>query len=374
MLKILDTTLREGEQTDSVFFTVEEKLKIAKMLDEFGIDIIEAGAPIVSKKIFEAVKKIAQAGLKAKILAHCRPIASEIDQAVSCKVDQVGIFLATSDLHLKERLHMSRQQAIKISIEGIKYAKKNKLEVRYTPEDATRTDINYLLDICKKAKQAGADRIGIVDTVGVEQPESFGKLVKIISENVEIPIEVHCHNDFGLALANCLSGIKNGAAFASVTVNGIGERCGITDLIELVMVLKVLEKQNLKYNISLLSKLSSYIEKLSGITLAKNKPILGKYAFSHKGGLHTDAVLKNSNTYEAYDPSIIGKQRSIIVDRFAGKRALAHRLEKLGIKLNEEQLISMLKEVKEHADHYKFVDDSAIMEIVHNYKVSIEKS
>lgn len=367
MVRILDTTLREGEQSEGVFFTVEEKLKIAKMLDDFGVDIIEAGAPVVSKKIAEAVTKISKAGFKAKILAHCRPIIPEIDQAINCRVNQIGIFFPTSNLHLRERLKIVRQQATNICIKAIKYAKKNKMEVRFTPEDSTRTDIEYLIEICQKAKSAGADRIGIADTVGIKQPEEFGKLVKTIIKNVDIPIEVHCHNDFGLALANSLSGIKNGAEFVAVTINGIGERTGITDLAEFVMALKILEKQKVLYQLKMLSSLSSYVEKLSGIRLAKNKPILGQNAFSHKGGLHTDAVLKNPKTYEAYNPSIIGRKRNIIVDRFTGKRALRHKLELLGLKTTEKQLIDILKNLKDHGDKYSKVTDFAIIEIAKKY-------
>lgn len=363
MLKILDTTLREGEQSAGVFFSIEEKINIAKMLDEFGVDIIETGAPVVSNKIAEAVKKIASLKLRAKILAHARPLIPEIDQVIDCKVNQIGLFLATSDLHLQERLHMTKKQAIEISVKGIKYAKSHGLEVRYTPEDATRTDTEFLLEICKKAKEAGADRIGIADTVGIEIPENFGKLIKSIIEQVGIPIEVHCHNDFGLALANCLSGVKNGALYTAVTINGIGERCGITDLCELVMSLKILKKMDLPYRLEMIPKLSSYIEKLTGIYMAKNKPITGQYAFSHKGGLHTDAMLKNSQTYEAYDPRLIGKNRNFIVDRYTGKRALANKLETLGIKTTKEEIIKILQSAKEWGDNNGNLKDSDILDI-----------
>lgn len=364
MIKILDTTLREGEQSAGVFFTVEEKLAIAKMLDEFGVDIIEAGAPAVSVKIAQAVKTIAHAGLRAKILAHARPLISEIDQVIDCKVNQIGLFLASSNLHLKERLHMTKKEAIDLSVKGIKYAKRYKLEVRYTPEDATRTEIGYLLEICKKAKQAGADRIGIADTVGVEEPENYGSLIKTIVREIDIPVEVHCHNDLGLALANALSGIQNGASYASVTINGIGERTGITDLAELVMALKVIYKEEMKYNLKMLPKLSSCIEKLSSIYMADNKPIVGNNAFSHKAGLHTDAVLKNPKTFEVYDPQIINRSRSIIVDRYAGKRALANKLENFGLKVPDEELLKILKAVKEYGDKHRIVHDSDILDIV----------
>ena len=222
MVKILDTTLREGEQTAGVSFTINEKMGLAKMLDDFGVDMIEVGHPNVSPKIEEFIRKVVKENLKADVVGHVRAVRGDVEMAVDCEVDRVAIFLATSNVHLNDKLKMTKEAAIEKVVDCVQYAKDHGLKVRYTPEDATRTDFEYLIEICNAAIEAGADRISVADTVGVMQPHIFYDLVKKIKDNLKpVGIDVHCHNDFGLAVANAMAGVRAGADCVHTTVNGI---------------------------------------------------------------------------------------------------------------------------------------------------------
>ena len=362
---ILDSTLREGEQTPGVNFSVEEKICIAKMLDELGVDIIEVGHPMVSKKVYEAVKCISNLKLKAATLAHARPFKQDIDMAKECGAEWVGIFLASSDVHLKDKLRMSKEEAKNMVMDSIRYAKQQGLKVRYSPEDASRTEECYLLDMCKSAEVAGADRISVIDTVGCMTPDKFGALVTKVKETVDVPLNVHCHNDFGLALANTMAGVNAGATLVDCCVNGLGERAGITDLVEFTSVMSLLDKRR-TVDTQLLSKLSRYVEKASGLYVGSNKPLIGENVFSHKSGIHTDGVLKNPDTYESVSPELFNRQRKIIVDRYTGKRAVAQKLEEYNIEVSNEELLKIVMAIKDFGDENKIVHDTDILEIAEN--------
>ncbi len=364
MAKILDTTLREGEQTAGVSFTVEEKMKLSKMLDEFGIEMIEVGHPNVSPKIEEFIRKVVKEDLNADIVGHVRAVRGEVEMAVDCGVDRVAIFLATSNIHLKDKLKMTKEVAIEKVVDCVQYAKDHGLKVRYTPEDATRTDFDYLIEICNAAIGAGADRISVADTVGVMQPHIFYDLVKTIKTNLRpVGIDVHCHNDFGLAVANSMAGIRAGADCVHTTVNGIGERTGITDLSHYVVAKSVLDNEKLKYDIKMLKQISSYVEKITGIYLSPLMPIVGENAFTHKSGVHTDGVLKNPNTYEPFSPEMIGTERKIIVDKFTGRKAVKSKLDKYGIEASDEELLKIIHEIKKIGDERKIIHETDILDI-----------
>ena len=363
MVEILDTTLREGEQTPYVNFLPEEKLEIARLLDKVGVDMIEAGDPSVSPTIAATIKKIVDLRLKAEIVAHSLAIRSGIAKAKECGVDRVVVFYPTSQIHLDSKMHKSQDQAIDIIVDHIRYARELGLKVRYTPEDATRTEFEYLVKVCNAAIEAGADRISYADTLGIMQPHLMEQQVRALRARLlPCKIDLHCHDDYGLALANVMGGIRGGADCIHTTVNGMGERTGIPDLSETIMAFHNLEGVE-KYNISHLMEISGYIERISGFFVAPNKPITGPNAFTHKSGVHTNGVLKDPRTYEAFDPAMLGRERKIVIDKYTGKRAVAARLEEYGVVFTPEELEKTVEAIKLAGDTRKFLFDADIIEI-----------
>lgn len=363
MLEILDTTLREGEQTPYVNFTVEEKVEIARMLDSVGVDMIEAGDPSVSPNVAKAIKCITSLGLRAEVVAHSVASRLSIDKAKISGADRVAIFYATSKIHLDSKLHKTQEQAIEIIREHVAYARNLGLQVRYTPEDATRTDFEFLAQVCNAAIEAGADRISFADTLGIMQPHTMFEKVSALRERLlPCKIDLHCHNDYGLALANAMAGIRAGADCIHTTVNGLGERTGIPDLAETIVSFRNLEQEQ-KFNVQPLMDISSYLEKVSGFFLAPNKPITGQNAFSHKSGVHTNGILKDPRTYEPFDPTILGRERKIIIDKYTGKSAVASRLDEYGIEVSVAELEVIVSRIKNLGDERKQLFDADILEI-----------
>jgi len=363
MLEILDSTLREGEQTPYVNFTLEEKVQIARLLDEVGVEMIEAGDPSVSPNVAKAVERIASLGLKAEIVAHSMATKSGIDRAKACGADRVAIFYATSQIHLEAKLHRTPEEAIEIIREHVAYARSLGLKVRYTPEDATRTDFEFLVRACNAAIEAGADRISFADTIGIMQPHLIAERVRALRARLlPCKIDLHCHNDYGLALANAMAGIRAGADCIHVTINGLGERTGIPDLAETIVAFHNLEGIQ-KYNLAPLMELSAYVERVSGFFLAPNKPITGQNAFTHKSGVHTNGVLKDPRTYEPFDPALLGRQRKIVIDKYTGKSAVAARLEEYGVQVSPAELEVMVSRIKLLGDQRKQIFDSDIIDI-----------
>lgn len=363
MLEILDTTLREGEQTPFVNFTVDEKVQIARMLDSVGVDMIEAGDPSVSPNVARAIKCIASLGLRAEVVAHSVASRLSIDKAKASGANRVAIFYATSKIHLDAKLHKTQEQAIAIIQEHVAYARNLGLKVRYTPEDATRTDFEFLVQVCNAAIEAGADRISFADTLGIMQPHVMFEKVRALRERLlPCKIDLHCHNDYGLALANAMAGIRAGADCIHTTVNGLGERTGIPDLAETVLSFRNLEGSE-KFNVQPLMDVSGYLEKVSGFFLAPNKPITGLNAFSHKSGVHTNGILKDPRTYEPFDPSILGRERKIIIDKYTGKSAVASRLEEYGIEVSAAELEVIVTRIKNIGDERKQLFDTDILDI-----------
>lgn len=352
-MQLLDTTLREGEQTPGVSFTVEEKVKIARMLDDFGIDIIEVGHPVVSKDVKEACRVIAHEDLGAETMAHARALEGDIEMAKEVGVTWVGIFLGTSQLSLDHKLHVGRQKALRMIKESVSFAKELGLKVRFTPEDATRTDFDYLQKAILAAEEAGADRISIADTVGTATPASYGKLIGEVTELVDLPIHVHCHDDYGMAVANSLAGYDAGAYLIDVTVNGLGERTGIAPLAPVAVALQRLYGVDKDWKLDALPEISHEVERTSSLFTPETAPVVGKYAFAHKSGLHTKAVLEDPKTYEAIPPEIVHKHREIIIDKYAGKAAVKDRLEGMGIEPNEDELEEIVQRVKDAASNGK---------------------
>lgn len=309
MVKILDTTLREGEQTPNVKFTKEQKIKIAKLLDDFGVDIIEVGHPIISNYDKECVKAVTNLKLKAETLAHARARKKDIEAVIDCGTDWVGIFCGINKFSLKYKLCKTRKEVINAIVKSIKYAKENNLKVRYTIEDASRTNLRDIIQIAKLAKQAEADVVSFADTTGIMKPEGFYGLIETLKREVNINLEVHCHNDFGLALANSLAAYRAGVEVIDVSVNGLGERAGLTSLSELCLTLKLLYNNKKDWKLKNLPKISKVVEKFSKISVDKLRPVIGENAFTHTADLHIKAVKRKPKCYESINPKILGRER-----------------------------------------------------------------
>lgn len=371
-ITIYDTTLRDGEQTPGVCLGTKEKLAIARKLDELGIHQIEAGFPVVSEEERRSVKKIANEGLNAEILALSRTKKEDIETAIDCDIDGIITFMATSDLHLKHKLKLTKEQALNICMKSIEYAKDHGIFVAFSAEDATRTDIDFLKKIYKKAEDYGADRVHIADTVGAITPQGMQYLVKELKKTLNTGIALHCHNDFGLAVANSIAGLLAGADAISTTVNGIGERAGNTSLEELIMALLILYGIDLGFNIKVLCELSKLVEKCTHMNVPENKPIVGKNVFRHESGIHVDAVLEEPLTYEPFLPELIGHKRKIVLGKHSGCRAVKAKLEEYGIEVTRDELCKIVEEVKKAREKGRFINDKLFKEIISSVKGPVD--
>ena len=365
-VRVFDTTLRDGEQTPGISLSPDQKLSIAKRLDNLGVDAIEAGFPVISEGELKAVKMITSEGLSCEIAGLARTNKKDIDAAVKGGLNYIHTFIATSDIHLEHKLKMTREQALEKAIKAVEYGKSLGLQVEFSAEDATRTDREFLKKIFGEVANAGADRIDIPDTVGYSTPEYIAEITKDAIDATKLPVSVHCHNDFGLAVANALSGIRAGAACAHVTINGIGERAGNASLEEFVMALQCLPYDQ-KYETSIKSELiydtSRYVSKIVGIQVQPNKAIVGDNAFGHESGIHTHGVLSNPLTYEPISPELVGRKRWLQVGKHAGIHGMNAMLEEYGIKPSAEQSKQILDKVKLLGDQGKQITDVELLSI-----------
>ena len=365
-VRIFDTTLRDGEQTPGVSLSPEKKLNIAKKLDALGIDAIETGFPVISEGERNAVKMITSENLQSELCGLARTNKKDIDAAVDCGLNYIHTFIATSDIHLEYKLKMTREQALEKAIVAVEYGKSRGLQVEFSAEDATRTDREFLKSVFTQVAKAGADRIDIPDTVGYSTPQYIAEITKDAIDATQLPVSVHCHNDFGLAVANAISGIQAGAECAHVTINGIGERAGNASLEELVMALNSLQfEQKWETNIKkeLLYETSRYVSKIVGITVQPNKAIVGENAFGHESGIHTHGVLNNPLTYEPISPEIVGRTRWLQVGKHAGIHGMNAMLKEYGIVPNEEQTKKILDKVKNIGDQGKQVTEVELLSL-----------
>ena len=365
-VRIFDTTLRDGEQTPGVSLSPEKKLNIAKKLDELGIDAIETGFPVISDGEREAVKMITSSNLKAELCGLARTNKKDIDAAIDCGLNYIHTFIATSDIHLEYKLKMTRDQALEKAIDAVEYGKSRGLQVEFSAEDATRTDREFLKKVFGEVAKAGADRVDIPDTVGYSTPQYIAEITKDAIDATKLPVSVHCHNDFGLAVANAISGIQAGAKCAHVTINGIGERAGNASLEEFVMALNSLQfeqKWETNINTKLLYETSRYVSKLVGINVQPNKAIVGENAFGHESGIHTHGVLSNPLTYEPISPEIVGRTRWLQVGKHAGIHGMNAMLKEYGIEPNDEQTKQILDQVKNIGDQGKQVTEVELLSI-----------
>lgn len=365
-IRIFDTTLRDGEQTPGVALTKEDKIEIAKALDELGVDIVEAGFPMVSRGEEDAIKEIAREGLTSRICVLARASKLDIDRAVECEVDWIHIFIATSDIHLRYKLKMSREEVIEKATEMVEYAKDHGVIVHFSAEDSTRTDLEYLVKVFKAVEEAGADSIDIPDTVGFAIPSAIKMIVSNIKKYVKVPIAVHCHDDMGLAVANSLAAVEAGAEIIHATINGLGERAGNASLEEVVVALDALYGIQTNVKLEKIYGVSRLVEKLTGVVVPKNKAIVGENAFSHESGIHVHGVISSPQTYEPIEPERVGRKREIIVGKHSGRHSILQLAERFGARLNDEQANMVLREIKRRGDRGHKIDETIFLEILKN--------
>jgi len=374
---IFDTTLRDGEQAPGAALNQREKLEIAGALAHLGVDIIEAGFPISSKGDFLAVEAVAKSIKGPVICGLARAIKKDIDMAYQAvkpsKRPRIHVFLATSKIHMKYKLKKAEDEILRLAVESVKYAKKYCPDIEFSPEDATRSEREFLFRVIGAVIDTGATTVNIPDTVGYTEPEEFGSLIMAIKENVpnieRAIISVHCHNDLGLAVANSLEAIKNGARQVECTINGIGERAGNASLEEIVMALDtrkdVFGKLNTEIKKNQIYKTSRLVSKLTGFVIAPNKAIVGTNAFRHEAGIHQDGILKERSTYEIIKPEDVGFYGTgLVLGKHSGRHAFGERLKTLGFHLTKQQLNKAFVRFKQIADKKKNIFDDDLMAIV----------
>lgn len=346
---VCDTTLRDGEQTAGIVFTNLEKYRIAQLLDDAGVQQIEAGIPTMGDDELVAVRHIAHMGLHASVLGWNRADIHDIDTSIDCGVDSVAISMSASDIHIEHKLKKDRAWVLQKVTESVEYAKAHGLYVSCNGEDASRADMDFLIQFVKTAKDAGADRFRYCDTIGRETPFTCYDRVKKIIDATGMPVEMHVHDDFGMATANCLAGVRAGAHFMSTTVMGIGERSGNAPLEECVMACKHLLNLDTGITPIKMKPLAEFVSVAANRPIAVSKPFLGSNCFAHEAGIHADGIIKDAQNYEPYDPAEMGLERKIVIGKHSGRNTLVHDLEKRGIVLEGEDAVKLLDMVRRAA-------------------------
>ena len=383
-VQIFDTTLRDGEQVPGCKLNTPEKLIIAERLDELGVDIIEAGFPISSPGDFNSVVEISKLVKNATVCGLTRANLKDIDaaaQALKYAVKpRIHTGIGTSESHIKYKFNSTPEKIIERAKQAVKYAKSFVEDIEFYAEDAGRTDNVFLAQICEEVIKAGATVLNIPDTTGYCLPEEYGAKMKYLKENVKgidkVILSCHCHNDLGLATANSIAGVQQGARQIECTINGIGERAGNTALEEVVMILKQHPYLNLDTNINtkLLYSTSLMVQHHMGILVQPNKAVVGENAFAHSSGIHQDGVIKNRETYEIMNPNDVGvNESSIVLTARSGRAALAYRAKKIGMDLTKKELDRVYPEFLKYADKKKEVDDKDVTRIIETVRLGMNK-
>ncbi len=376
MIKIFDTTLRDGEQSPGCSMNLNEKIQMAKQLERLGVDIMEAGFARASRGDFEAVQSIANTVENAAVYSLARSIDKDIDvawEAVKGATEPgIHVFLATSDIHLQHKLRMTREECIEMAVKAVKYASKYTPNIEFSAEDATRTDLEFLAQVYSEVIKAGATTINVPDTVGYAEPREFYDRIRYVLENTvgveDVIVSVHCHDDLGMATANSLAAVQAGATQVECTVNGIGERAGNAALEEVVMALKTRADVygiDTRINTVEIMNTSRLLQNITGSKVQANKAIVGDNAFAHESGIHQHGVLQEATTYEIMTPESVGLTENVMVlGKHSGKHALKDRLDSLGYTINEEELDEIFNKFKDLADEKKTVYDDDIAALV----------
>jgi len=362
-IRIFDTTLRDGEQTPGVSLTIEDKIEIAHQLNNLGVDVIEAGSPMSSDGEKKVVKAIANEGLKSEVCALARATKGDIDKAIDCDVDLIHMFIPTSPVQMKYAVNLSSDQVLSATVNMIEYIKKHGLKCEFSPMDATRSEMLFLKQICQAAEKSGADMINIPDTVGIMIPKNMSKFIQELRSTVKVPISIHCHDDFGMAVANSLAAVETGATQIHCTINGLGERAGNASLEEIVMALHMIYNMKTGINSRLLYSTSRIVSTLTGVFVQANKAIVGQNAFAHESGIHTRGVTVKPLTFEPIKPELVGRKRKLVAGKLAGTSGIKTELEEIGIKPTEKQLKKIVKRIKDLGDKGKMVTDADLVAI-----------
>jgi homocitrate synthase NifV len=356
-VKLDDTTLRDGEQTAGVVFANKEKVRIARLLDEIGIDQIEAGIAAMGGDERDVIEEIAHLGLRASVLGWNRANTTDIQTSLDCGVDAIAISLATSDIHIQTKLMKDRAWVLDTIRESVAYAKSANpgLYVSVNAEDASRTEIGFLIEYAKAAKAEGADRIRFCDTIGLMEPFRTYEVIKHLREESGLEVEMHTHNDFGMAVANAIAGVHAGASWVNVTVGGLGERAGNAALEEVAMALKYIEGLDLEMDTTRFREVGEYVMKAAGRQIPAWKSVIGTNMFAHESGIHADGVIKNPNTYEVFAPAEVGLERQIVIGKHSGSRSLELKFDEYGIEVTREEAAELLPRVRSMAIELKRV-------------------
>lgn len=371
----VDTTLRDGEQTAGVVFANQEKIRIAKLLDEIGVQQIEAGVPVMGGDEKEVIKQIVDLGLRASIMGWNRAVVSDVQHSLDCGVDAVAISISTSDIHIEHKLHSTRDKVLKDMVKACEFAKAHNLYVSVNAEDASRTEMDFLIKFALAAKEAGANRLRYCDTIGLLDPFTCYERVKTIIDAVGIDVEMHVHNDFGMATANTLAGIRAGARYAGVTVIGLGERAGNAALEEVVMALKYVVGIDVPIKTEKFRELAEYVAHAAGRPLHVSKAIVGSNMFAHESGIHADGALKNPATYEVFKPEEVGLERQIVIGKHSGTAAIKAKFREYGIELTEVEAADILERVRAMAvDLKRSLFDKELAYIYEDYMAHKEKA
>lgn len=364
-VKIFDTTLRDGEQAPGIALSPEDKIRIAMALDDLGVDIMEVGFAASGETEKEIITELARSNLDAKVCSLARTVRSDIDAVIDTGANFVHTFIATSDLHMEYKLKMTPEQVKERAVETVEYAKAHGLEVQFSCEDATRSDMDFLKDILKSVQDAKVDSINIPDTVGVIIPKAMEYMIRELKTVVKVPISVHCHDDMGLAVANSIAAVDGGASICHVCMNGIGERAGNAALEEVAV--NLFANYGIQtVDLSKIGQTSKLVERITGFTIAGNKSIVGRNAFAHESGIHVHGVMSNALTYEPFKPEMIGVDREIVIGKHSGAHSVQGRLDALGVEFPADHMPELLAMVKKIAIGGKMIDDAELLAIVDN--------
>lgn len=380
-IEIFDTTLRDGEQAPGFSMSTREKVRFAHMLEELNVDVIEAGFPVASPGEFEAVRAVASAVTRTRVAALSRTRQQDLETALRAlepaRRPRLHIFLATSDLHLEHKLHLTQNQALEQLSEAVRFARARCDEVEFSSEDASRTDIGFLCEVALAAAQSGATSVSFADTVGHSMPSEYATIFERVhthlADHPNLVLSAHCHDDLGLAVANSLAAVSRGARQIHCTINGIGERAGNAALEELVMAIDVrrqyfdLETQIRLEHLYLASQLLTAI---TGISVPPNKAVVGRNAFSHEAGIHQDGILKNKLTYQIFEPERVGAPaRRLVLGKHSGRNALHNRMQELGHEVSQEELEGCYNSLLEKADNDEEIEDADLLSVLQEIRM-----
>ncbi len=385
-IKIFDTTLRDGEQSPGVNLNLAEKLVIAEQLEKLNVDILEAGFPAASKGDFVSVQQIAKTIKNSSVTGLARAVTSDIDAAWDALKDgaepRIHVFLATSPIHREYKLKLSKEQVVERAVAAVKYAAKRFPVIQWSAEDACRTELPFLAEIIEEVIQAGARIINIPDTVGYITPNEYGEIFQYLKNNVpsidKVSLSTHCHDDLGMATANSLAAIENGATQVECTINGIGERAGNASMEEIVVALHIRNdhyQERTRINLKEISRSSSLVSELTGMVVPGNKAIVGRNAFAHESGIHQDGVLKEKTTYEIISPELVGyvNNNNMVLGKHSGSHAFKTKLKDLGLQVKDEDVKDLFIAFKDLADHKKEISDEDIIAIFLENKLAKEE-